>query len=328
MKTHTATEIHYLPLACDTLTERPAARADTAARSWQPAEALDYQPEATWHPILTPYRPGYYVKVAIRKEREQQLARVAARAKADSVAAAEAPKSGLVFASVDAPGDAAPLRPVRETQTWILCGVLLLFVIIAFKFRGNMRYIRTLRRNLVAVRERQNVFDETVKEASFVLLLNVLWAVCTGLILFCWFRHTRHEPAPDMALGAGVCMAVALIYTALMPMLYWMSGRIFTDKESTRLWSVGFTSSQAFMALGLLPVSLLMLFYPQWTVQLAIAAGALLVLFRGLFIIKGLRIFIGRGMPLLLFLYYLCSVEVVPLVLLYVAALFAYVELI
>lgn len=312
-------------LAPDTLTSQPAAQVGESQPAAPPAAA-----PARPYVQLTPYRPGYFVSYAIRKEREAQLERVAARRQADSIAAAEAPRQGFVFTSVDAAPavDAAPMRASRETQTWILGGVLLLFVVIAFKFRGNSRYLRTLRRNLTDVRRRQNVFDETVKEASFVLLLNLLWAVCAGLVLFCWFRHVRPEPQPDMALGAGVCIGAALIYSALMPILYWVSGRIFTDKESTRLWSVGFTSSQAFMGLGLFPVALLMLFYPQWTDGLAIAAVSLFVLLRGMFIIKGLRIFIGRGHPLLLFLYYLCSVEVVPIVLLYVGALFAYLELI
>ncbi|MDE5870106.1 MAG: DUF4271 domain-containing protein, partial [Muribaculaceae bacterium] len=58
-----------------------------------------------------------------------------------------------------------------------------------------------------------------------------------------------------------------------------------------------------------------------WTVGLLEIAAGVFILGKIMFIYKGFRIFFNQISSWMLFLYYLCSVEIVPLILTYFATL-------
>ncbi|MDE6399799.1 MAG: hypothetical protein K2L68_02950, partial [Muribaculaceae bacterium] len=73
--------------------------------------------------------------------------------------------------------------PMSFGMSYILGGIAILFFVIGLRFRNNRKYITAMLRNRVAVRVRNNVFDETVRETSFLVLLNLLWSCSAGMIL-------------------------------------------------------------------------------------------------------------------------------------------------
>ena len=129
------------------------------------------------------------------------------------------------------------------------------------------------------------------------------------------------RPLPDNpAGGIAICSGVALLYMLLMQLAYWTVGYVFTDSAHARIWLKGANASTALMAMPFLVIALLMLCYPQWNETLLIIAAIIFILGKIIFIFKGFRIFFTRFSSWLLFLYYLCSLEIVPLVFTAVAA--------
>ena len=212
--------------------------------------------------------------------------------------------------------------------SFVTLGLILMFCIVAFRFHNNRRFVGALLRNLLEVKERNNAFDDTVRETSFVIFLNLLWCASGGVLLFRLLQTT--SPAMMMspewfsssaiASGMGICMGVAVLYTLFMTCAYLTVGNIFSDGLHASLWLRGFGASQGIMSLFYLPLALACLCYPGSSKAILWIAAIIFILARTIFIWKGLRIFFTQISSWMLFLYYLCSLEIVPLILTYFTA--------
>lgn len=247
---------------------------------------------------------------------------------ADSVNAAVKPYGILLEAPEVPKVEANPESSYG--MSYIIGALALLFFIIGLRFRNNHKYVTAMLRNMVEVRVRNNAFDETVRETSFLVLLNLLWSCSAGIIIWSVLGFTLpHDPGATMYLSSlseypaatiGICMGVGIVYTCVMALAYITVGSVFSDGSHARLWLKGFTAGQGLLSFIYLPLSLLLLFYPQWTEILLWTALGMFLLTKIVFIWKGFRIFFTQISSWVLFLYYLCSLEIVPLILTYLAA--------
>ncbi|MDE6804770.1 MAG: DUF4271 domain-containing protein, partial [Muribaculaceae bacterium] len=109
-------------------------------------------------------------------------------------------------------------------------------------------------------------------------------------------------------------------YTLFMMGVLWLTGIIFTDRNRAALWVKGYAAAQGLLSFIFFPLALLCQSYPGEQMTFLYVAGGALVLAKLIFIWKGLRIFFNQFSSWVLFLYYLCSLEIVPLILTYIAA--------
>lgn len=239
---------------------------------------------------------------------------------------------------------AAPGRPggLTDGMSWLLLSLAILFVVVAIRFRRNSKYLAAMFRDAVKVRERDNVFDETVREKSFVFLLNVLWCISAGIILYRLLVFTSALPAitaavqlpPGLRLvppggytdaiapaGMGICIGLTAVWQLLMVGAYEVVGRVFDDRTHTAMWVNGYLATTGLSTLIFFPLSLLSIFYPGYAGLILSVAACGFLTAKLIFIWKGFRIFFKEITSWFLFLYYLCSLETVPLILLYVASM-------
>ena len=210
--------------------------------------------------------------------------------------------------------------------SWIYLILFTVFFLVCLRVRGNFKFIGAFFRDLVVVRERDNMLDATVKETSFIFLVLLLSGLSIGVVLrhaVAIFGTRMHLPAEIPALGLGIegeftttaiCMGIACAYIGAMWICYTVVGRVFSDPLHTWLWVRGFTSGTGLGAAVFFPLALLSLAYPGHTSEIAYATFAMLILVKFLFIVKGFRIFFTESSLWVVFLYYLCSLEIVPLV--------------
>ena len=214
-------------------------------------------------------------------------------------------------------------------MSWIFLALAVLFTVIGLKFKGSTRYITALVSDLTDTRVRHNVFDETVRETSLMALLNVMWVACAGIMLWVGASSSLSAAGPDSSLGLNigpvpgiaVCMAVAAAYLLLMLGAYTVVGNVFSDRRHTTMWIKGAAASTGLQAFLLFPIAVVALSCPQWSIPLALAALTVFSLGKIIFFYQGFRIFFTQIASWLLFLYYLCSLEIIPVVLTYVATL-------
>ena len=245
-------------------------------------------------------------------------------AETDSIISEPEPVYGILL-TPPKPEPAAPLRSKgNDGVSFILCGVFILFLIIALRFRNNIKYAVTMFRNLVETRTRQNVFDDTVRETSLIVLLNILWCACVGIIGYCVFQFTYPEEASfdSRAVGMLLGMGVAAVYTLFMWLAYSCVGWVFSDKSHAELWVKGFSACQAIMTPAFFLFALLGISRPDLSLVAGFIAVGVFILAKMVFIWKGYRIFFNQFSSWVLFLCYLCSLEIVPLILCYRSAIF------
>lgn len=215
-----------------------------------------------------------------------------------------------------------------DYMSWVYIGLTVLFCIVCFCMHSSPRYWKAVVSDLTDTRERGNVFDETVRETTFLVLLNLLWTVSAGVLLWTAIRwlspdnpvysfSVADKPAP----GIGICSGMCLLYSAAMLLAYWVSGCVFRDRHQAGMWVRGAAAAPAIETVFLFPVALLVLVRPEWTEVLLLTALCTFAMGKIMFILKGIRIFFNHSSSWLLFLYYLCSLEIVPLILTFVLTL-------
>lgn len=231
--------------------------------------------------------------------------------------------------SVDPPGQAHAARvastgtEVDDTASWVITGMLLLFLSVAFRMRRNFKYLKALLHETVNSRTRQNMFVDTARETTFALLLNLLCVACCGLLLAQGadlIRTGDTPPAGEFPPGLWTCLGLSAGYWLLQWIAYLIIGHTFTTPAGANLWLQGFKACSGLLGLVLFPLALVGVFYPTGLTWVLTASLTLYFSARVLFIFKGIRIFSARRTYYILFLYYLCSVEIVPLLLLWQAA--------
>lgn len=284
--------------------------------------------------IKIPYKGEFVIPfsdpVALTHEKASEIA------KADSLATMKlrADAAGRLTKGIVVEDPSARfVSPVTRDSTMgtsiVYTVMLLLFVIISLRFKNNYRYLAVVVSDLTEVRERHNIFDDTVRETSFLLLLNILWGCTAGVLL--WFAvkldlieliagGSSFAVIGDAAWHILVCVGVALSYTGIMTLAYYTLGCVFADRFRAGAWVKGFTSSQGLTGLIYFPLALLAVGFSGWSTGLLTAAAVIFVLAKFIFIFKGFKIFFAGSSSWMLFLYYLCSVEIVPLVLTYIGA--------
>ncbi|MDE6340311.1 MAG: DUF4271 domain-containing protein, partial [Muribaculaceae bacterium] len=127
--------------------------------------------------------------------------------------------------------------------SWIFAILGLLFCVICMKLKNTPGYLVTLWTDMREVRIRHNVFDNTVKETSFLILLIVCWICCVGILLWQVLQSFGGMPfvsspqfIPNHTLtGVGLCSAVAGIYVVFMLIAYEITGNVFSDRIMTRM---------------------------------------------------------------------------------------------
>ena len=232
----------------------------------------------------------------------------------DSVAAE--PLTAIVLTRTDRPLEPQPRPDSIASDSWLLGAIALIFCIVCLYYKSNSRYFQAILRDLTDTRERHNLFDDTVRETSFLLIMNLLNACSLSLALYealCRFSPPFMALPPHTAII--IALASVLAYSLLMPLIYWITGMIFTDSSRTRIWIKGYLASNAIMAIGLFPASLIGLFYPSAADIVLILMAVIFLSAKTMFIFKGMRIFLTEKISWLLFIYYLVGVEIVPLIL-------------
>ena len=204
-------------------------------------------------------------------------------------------------------------------MSWLLTVLFLAYTVICLRYRKNSRYFSMLFNEIVEVRERHNAFDDTVRETSFVWLLNLLWCGAAGVLLY----GLIYNPASGAWLNdVGVkrlfiCIGMMIGYTMFLSVAYASVGALFSDPMKASQWVKSYLGSQGLEGIALFPVALLGLCAPGIMGAMTILGIIIFFLAKILFIYKSFCIFFAQMTTWVLFLYYLCSLEIVPVVLVY-----------
>ena len=224
---------------------------------------------------------------------------------------------------MEMPAGAAPTPvPPSPLRSPVVMGLMMLVAMaVVLSYRTGYKYLENFVRNMFSTRRRENLFDDhTVNETKILTALIGLSCVMQGFALMVGVSLAVPSLASGIlrspALSLGLGTAVVLVYYLLQLLVYHVLGYVFTDSISTRLWIDGFKATQSLLGLLLLPVIGVMLLKPELSTPMLLVAAGLYICARLVFICKGFRIFYGNLSSIVYFILYLCSLEIVPLVML------------
>lgn len=231
----------------------------------------------------------------------------------DSVAASSL-RQGIVLVDARAGRQPEPRPDGSAGVSWVVAALTLLFCVAGLRYKSNARYLRGLLREMVEVRERNNMFDDTVRETSFMFLLMLLCAGSTGMLLCSALSVSGVLSGAVSVIPLLVCTGCASAYFLLMPLLYRGFATVFVGPALAKEWVKGFMAGAGLLALPLFPAALMSLFGTASAgVVLGLAAMCFFVV-KILFICRAFRIFMTESSSWVLFLYYLCTLEIIPLI--------------
>lgn len=212
-----------------------------------------------------------------------------------------------------------PGTPLRDTGTMSLILAALFLVVVSY--RTGYKYIEQMAHNLLSVRRRENAFeDHTVNETQILTTLTVNTCVMMGVA--CYYGLLTWVPSMSSKLQGAVFVhtamlsGIAMVFYLLQLLVYNIVGQVFADGVATKLWTDGFKASHSLLGILLVPVVGATMVWPGMCKDLLICAIIIYFCCRITFIFKGFRIFYSNIPSIVYFILYLCSVEIVPLVLL------------
>ncbi len=213
-------------------------------------------------------------------------------------------------------------RPINAgDNSGVLAIITGMFVLMMFGFRQSKRLFKVLLKDLLGMRS-PNVFDEhTSNENGVLTLMAMQWSVYTGLVLYILFTYLYNLSPENAFIDIARLISLTAGYYIFQLAAYNLVGYTFTTAEGRTFYVKGFTASQSLLGFLLIIPVLVALFYRETAEAMLFTAGALYLVARFIFIIKGFRIFYQKIWSLLYFILYLCTLEIVPLIVLYNLAL-------
>lgn len=245
-------------------------------------------------------------------------------ARIEALGLVEVPGDTAVVAEI-APAWQEGLEPFPRTVrpgnfTGFLIVLTVLFVVMAFNFHNLKRLLKVYVEELVKVRKgRDNVFDDRPAGDVRVMMILILQFVVGGGILLSGALSYFQWGDAGLLTVPTVAKLTALLglYYLFELVAYQTVGYTFTTGEGRREWIRGFNASQALLGVALAIPAISVVFYPSTTVLMVGIGLFVYFLARILFIVKGFRIFYNKVTSILYFILYLCTLEIIPLILVY-----------
>lgn len=195
--------------------------------------------------------------------------------------------------------------------------IVLLMLAISVSFNNVKRILGNLTKQLSNTRVRENFNDLTTgSETRTILLLLIQAIVFMALLTTSGLSLLWPGSFANTLINTLIISGLITIYFVFQYAAYMVVGYTFTTTDGRRLWIQGFTASMTLLGLILIVPGLAMLFYPAITVYAVWAAAALYLIARILFIAKGFRIFYTNFGSIIYFILYLCTLEIIPVILL------------
>ncbi|MDE5811243.1 MAG: DUF4271 domain-containing protein [Muribaculaceae bacterium] len=207
-------------------------------------------------------------------------------------------------------------RPVATGAGSMLSTVIVIILaLLALNFRHCRRLIKNIPAALFRNRLSVNSFDNhTTSENRTYLILLLLLFICEGvMIVACAPAYGIEIAAVNLVKSALTMSGLAAAFYLFELAAYATVGYAFATPSATREWLRGFNASQAFLAILLILPALIAVVSLQWLSVAVTVACIAYILARSLFIYKGFKIFYNNFPSLLYFILYLCTLEIVPL---------------
>lgn len=214
-----------------------------------------------------------------------------------------------------------PLTPANDpalsAMVWAMIVPALIMLPSVMRIWG--KFINSLSRHEDKLPAAERTLTDRISQIIAIMLCAMMW----GVLLYCVAFKLR---GGNLALnpGAGVALTAAAALTAAIIQFlgYKTVGYAFSTPQNTQTLIRSLAINISMLGYFMIIPALGAMFYPGYAYSLLWLGTALLLLFRIALWIKCFRIFYDTPFSILYFFLYLCTLEIVPLMIPVVIALF------
>ena len=210
-----------------------------------------------------------------------------------------------------------------------------IFILFAFCFFTNMQFIGSWRRLLMSMlhhlfrqQEQQSVFSQTVNNEFIIKSVLCLQTILmSSILIYCVFFHEWNLPfetTTQFARTLGGTVLIILLFIIYKFLTNFGVAFIFFQWESTLLWNKLYFSIVSLSGIALFIPALLIFFFPNTYYFCAYLSLFYFLFVEILMLYKIFKIFFQQKSPLLYFILYLCTQELLPLFFTYKALVYFY----
>ena len=221
-------------------------------------------------------------------------------------------------------GDPMPYQ--FRTDSIVTIILMLGFFLVVKVISGSRYYLREQIKDFFHHRQRENLFAQrTQSEMRGQMFLIFQTCIMLGVLFFDYTQEYQadvfNQVSPYKILGMSV--GIFALYFALKAGCYTFINNIFFSRKQRDQWSDSYMLCTLGVGLALLPLSLLVVYFDLSLVNMCICLICLLVVDKLLLLYKCSRIFFNYTFGWVHLFLYFCTLEIVPIFILFRALSYA-----
>ncbi|SHG09249.1 DUF4271 domain-containing protein [Dysgonomonas macrotermitis] len=213
-----------------------------------------------------------------------------------------------------------------ENEDGVLVLLLICFLFFTRIYKGGITFFRENTRLLFSYRENSNLFSETtITEFWFNFILLFQNVLLTSIIIFDIFLESDNNPLPkDSFATILVFIVIIALFISIKSLFYRFIGYVFDMKEYTNMWQRTYIIVLEMTGMIAFVPTLMMIYSQKFHFVLIIFFISLFIISRLILFYRIITFFLRQPVNFLFLIVYLCSVEIIPYILLYQVLIFLY----
>lgn len=213
-----------------------------------------------------------------------------------------------------------------ENEDGVLILLLVCFLFFTRIYKGGIVFFKENTRLLFSNRENLNMFSETtIREFWFNFILLFQHVLLTAIILFDLFLESDKYPLPQypfVTILVSLSVLSVFIYSKIL--FYRFIGYIFNIKEYMKIWVRTYIIVLEMMGMIAFVPTLIMVYSQSFHYILLSFFIVLFILSRLILFYRIITFFLRQHVNFLFLIVYLCTVEIIPYIILYQVLIYLY----
>lgn len=199
--------------------------------------------------------------------------------------------------------------------------VFSLFVFFAFIFRSYLPLFGKTIKGFFSIKERQNLFDSTMKEnllfKGFLKLQTLLLCAILLYLAYCAYYSIHGQSIATAFFILAIILGIISLYYFGKQCLYLLYGHVFGENGKYKLWNTNYQTLSYLWGISLYLPVLWLMFNNDSLKTVTFLFILSYISYRISVIYITIRIFYNKNTGVLFLSSYLCAQEIIPLLFLY-----------
>lgn len=245
-------------------------------------------------------------------QRADSIMRVDSIMRADSIALADS----LRLAKLSRGFEGIPHPSFPESESWVFGTILFLFLMMVVSFLRSSGWFYESVRTFFQIKDRSSIFSKTTIndfQSRFILILFSI-----GVLSL--YSYILLVPAgkPVEILQYVFVLGIFLLFYVFKFASIEVLGYVFLEKQTLKIAIEGYFNLLIYLGMLLFPLLIFQIYFPFWLNDYTVYISLIVcVLVAFLLIFKLFQIFFQKAVTSFYLLLYLCTLEILPVFLLY-----------